>query len=296
MVVRFLLTLCAECIALEKDVAERSRGVARVVSIITDHTRVSLETILKHPYRARYFLFTGLSDPRHWRAAPTPATTAMRSDDLLMKHLSRCAPCREVTRGSSRGVGSQGDISGYRNRDRNAGCVCVEELVPWEMVTDEAVAALIASDTACYREDEESDDPTSSTLRLMTSRRNELRVSRRMSHCGLDVHVHDVRGKGRGSHGAWSLLGVAMVAEYALMSRCSFTGGRSELYMLPTVFSTAHLWTTFSPMLFSLLRSPRLAPFEGLRLASSLGKVRGSDTFHVLPSVGIIISGMDTLT
>ena len=260
----YLLTFCAECIVLEKNTLERSRGVERVMAIITNHTQVSLETILKHPYRARYFLFTSLSDLRQWRAAPTLAMTAMRSNELLMKHLLHCVPYHEDTRGSNRGAGRRGHISGYSN----TGCVCVEQLVPWEMVTDQAVAALIASDIACLHMDEESDG-----LRPLNRRRNELRVSRRMMHCGLDVDMDGRdRGRVRGSHGAWSLLGVAMLAEHVLTSSRTFTGGQSESHMLPVVLSTAHLWTSFCPMLFSLLRSSRLAPFEGLRLASSLGK------------------------
>lgn len=274
MIVWFLLALCAECIVHEKNILERSRAVERVASIITGHTQVSVETVLKHPYRARYFLFASLSDRRHWRASPTTPSTAttMRINELLMTHLFRRFPCGESTRGNSRGAGEQSGISGYRDK----GCVCLEELVPWEMVTDEAVAALIASDTACDQLDEESDDVTSSSLRPVARRRDDLRVKRRILHCGLDVDV-DVAGpqgsrQGGGTHRVWSILGAAMVAEHVLTSRRTITGGQSELYMLPAVFSTPHLWATFHPMLFSLLRAPALAVVEGLRLASSLGK------------------------
>lgn len=269
MIVRFLLAMCAECIAHEKDPLKRSHGVDRVVSIIVEYTTVSIETILRHPYRMRYFLLTGLSDRTYWRTAPTSVPTLMDSDDIVMKHLFHCASLREAVKSNCGDGGKQGDVSS-RNKMKYG---CVEELVPWEMVTDEAVGALILSEITGPCKDEESDYLSCSFLldkRLTARRRNILRVTRRMAHCGLNVSGSQCSQDG--SHRVWSLLGVAMIAEHLFTSRCTSTGGLFESHRLQAVFSTPHLWATFYPMLFSLLRNPTLSSVEGLRLASSLGK------------------------
>ena len=181
--------------------------------------------------------------------------------------------------------------------------LAMEEMVSWDLVTDEILSDAL-QDVADSLEDGHEEGFIGGKENS-ARRRRHASIKRRRRNCGFDMvnssDVH-VQVQVREGEKIWSLLGIAMVAEVVLASltspgqdrfssssssfSSSFSSssatGRSGVDTVPLtayrslisrIYSPKYIWHTFYPMLFPLLRSSPLATTEGLSLACQLGEV-----------------------
>ena len=316
-------------------------------TIMDSHISIPLESILKHPYRARHYLFISQSPSSRDsnNNNNNSSGSSGRSDSSLVDCIKTPAGHRDT-------------VLAYLNKAIRAlkgmkvgssGALKMEDIVPWEMVTDENFTAALKKDS------EEAEDDWEVERHLKVDRANSLtrkkrevvrRRMRRMRNSGFDVassfpiaegqgtrQGQPIEREGEGGMG-WSILGIAMVGEIALGSLASqtcdslsisfpsslsstsspsssifsFAASSSSLSspsssqraastlmtgirpMISRVYSAEHLWGTFYPMLFLLLRSPQLSAGEGLRLISQLGEVSKDSCLTIRQSVSQSVS------
>jgi hypothetical protein len=292
-VVGFLLGLCGECVVNLKT-AQRAECVQRAISIITEKTDVTLESILRHPHRVRYWVLltdsctSGLSKCGNSSGSGSSSVDCMRvpdgCDGLVMRHL-KCPDVPELKGTSPSHSDNCNDVSSFMKFSS-------QELVPWEAVTDLTLRVSALSDLSTPYDEDDTAAPSSSsaaTRRSTYRRRHLASAKRRRLQCGLDVSnlsrslTEDINE----SDSTWMLLGASMIAEqltssltspFSDISTASHPGIavlnqlRGAAYHFPRVYSAGYVWEVFYPHMLILLRAPTLAASEGLSLMGSLGE------------------------
>ena len=291
-VVRFLLGVCAECVPYLENISERSECVREVISIITGHTSIAIETILKQPYRLRSFLYTSLhhesereygwgsvsdvdinhaEEPRSCIMTPTGFEDHVTRYIMSMTGLSSSPSTVVENVGYERcGKRISSDDSGRRPQK--------EELISWELVADHfldtsnSISTILSNADTDDRFDEDCGGEMP-LKRDAAGKKKRLILKRRHRHCGLDISIPSADAdKGMSEAvGVWSILGVALLAHSVLSSLCEHRHADSS-YNFPRVFSYRHLWTTFYPLTLPLLRTQALSAHEGLKMIIYLGE------------------------
>ena len=236
-VVKFLLGVCAECVPYLKGLSERSECVRVVISIITGHTSIAIETILKQPYRLRSFVYTSL---RHESEGEYGWGSSSEIDDKEEPRSCIRTPtgCKDhVTRyivsvtGVSDNAATEVESASCRSSGQDISSdVCCrhlnnEELISWELATDhlldtsKSTSAILSGADA----DDRYDDNCGGDMSLKregAGTRKRLILRRRHRHCGLDVSIPSADAhRGLSEEGCvWSVLGVAMLAHSVLSS------------------------------------------------------------------------------
>lgn len=301
-----MLGLCGECV-VSLSAAQRAICVQRAISIITEKTGISVESILLHPHRVRYWMLLtdscthGLSKAGNSRGSGISAMDCIRTPEgcrgLVMRHL-RCDDTPNIP-GNNSEDGSTSCPSGDHSLTLRVSSYLkfsAQELVPWESVTDLAlrVSALSDLSTPFDEDDTAGSSSSSAASRRLTCRRRHLAsVKRRRVQCGLDVSnlSRTQTDATNESDTTWMLLGASMVAEQVLStlttssseavnaSHSGMTAAERELeasrgasYRFPRVYSPEHLWEVFYPHMLVLLKAPALAAAEGLALMCHLGE------------------------
>ena len=215
--VGFLLGLCGECV-VNLNTAQRAECVQRAISIITEKTCVSLERILQHPHRVRYWVLltdsctSGLS--KCGNSTSGSGVDCIRvldgCDELVMRHL-KCPDASEM-QGTSLSPSKNCDaVSSYLK-------FSAQELVPWDTVTDLTLRVSALSDLSTPYDEDDTSAPSSSSAaaRRTTYRQRHLAsAKRRRLQCGLDISnlsrslAEDINE----SDSTWMLLGASMIAE-----------------------------------------------------------------------------------
>lgn len=302
--VKFLLGVCGECVPCLKNLSERSECVREVIFIITGHTDIAIEAILKHPYRLRSFMYTSLrlESERVYGWGSVSDIDIDRTEELrscittptgCADHVTRYIMC--MTCLSDSAATEVENVCYENNRKKRSSVVCgrhpqKEELISWEMVADSFVDAsssmpAIFSDADAEGRIDEDCGGEMSLKREAAGKRKRLMLKRRMRHCGLDVPIPPAdseRGQSE-AVGVWSILGVAMLAHSVLSSMCEYRLMDSS-YNLPRVYSFSHLWTTFYPLALPLLRAQTLSAHEGLRVITYLGELIDSHDIQIFPT------------
>ena len=303
-VVKFLLGVCAECVPCLKNLSERSECVREVISIITGHTDIAIEAILKHPYRLRSFMYTSLrhESEREYGWGSVSDIDIDRTEELrscittptgCADHVTRYIMC--MTCLSDSAATEVENVRYENNRKKRSSVLCgrhpqKEELISWEMVADSFVDASSSMPAIFFDPDAEGriDEGCGGEMSLKreaTGKRKRLMLKRRMRHCGLDVPIPPADSQ-RGQSEAvevWSILGVAMLAHSVLSSMCEYRHTDSS-YNLPRVYSFSHLWSTFYPLALPLLRNQTLSAHEGLRVITYLGELIDSHDILIFPT------------
>jgi hypothetical protein len=300
-VVGFLLGLCGECVVNLKT-AQRAECVQRVIKIITEKTDVTLESILRHPHRVRYWVLltdsctSGLS--KCGNSSGISSVDCIRvpdgCDGLVMRHLM-CPVVPEMDAPSLSNSHNCNDVSSYLK-------FSAQELVPWETVTDLTLRVSALSDLSTPYDEDDTSAPSSSrtsTMRSTYRRRHLASAKRRRLQCGLDASnlsrslTEDIHE----SDSTWMLLGASMIAEqlsssltspFSCISNASHPGLaaldhlRGTTYRFPRVYSAGYLWEVFYPHMLILLKAPALAASEGLSLMGHLGECAAAPTIPTL--------------
>jgi hypothetical protein len=298
-VVKFLLGVCAECVPCLKGLSERSEFVREVISIVTGHTSIAIETILKQPYRLRSFVYTSLrhesdgdygwgsvgdadckEEPRGCIRTPIGCKDHVTQYIISMTGVSGNA----ATEVESLSCRSSGQDRSYDVRCRH---LDKEELISWELATDhfldtsKSMSAILSGADADDRFDDNCGGDMS-LKREAAEKRKRLILRRRHRHCGLDVSIPSADAhRGLSEEGCvWSVLGVAMLA-HSVLSSLYEPCHSGSVYIFPRVFSFRHLWNTFYPLILPLLRVQALSVHEGLKMITYLGKTEKHTTQHI---------------
>ena len=284
--------------------AERSECVRDVISIITGHTSIAIETILKQPYRLRSFIYLSL---RHESQEDYGWGSVSDIDNDRVKEPRSCimipTGCEDhVTRyilsmtGTSDSAVTGAESVGFERDEKNRSsdvcgrCPQKEELISWEIVADRFLDASnsMSVSTMLFKADadDQFDEDCEGRVSLKqeaTRKKKRATLKRRYRHCGLAISIpagHTDRGLSE-AVGVWSILGVAMLAHSVLSSLCDHRHAEFS-YKIPHVFSFSHLWATFYPLILPLLRTRALSVHEGLRMITHLGESMNTTRLSIL--------------